>query len=522
MKVFLSHSSENFKAAQEICAIIEKEGYKCFLAPRDIRSGHEYAEEIIDGIDGSDVMLLLLSDKSNSSPHVLREVERAVSKKIPIVVYELEKVQLSKSMEYFLMTHQWVDSKADKGYKSILTCLSGFAAKAARTESEDPDSVTVGDPRAYDLADDDTKSDKKTKIAVIVAAVSLFLLIVGVVVLVNVINVADAVINSSDAETSQSTTTQSAALTEMTTSDTEQTAMQTTADTTTTAATTTQTTTSATTTTAATTQTTTEYVPVIAEPVIDVELGDTVVLGQYNGAPIEWRVIKLNDDGKSAVVIADKVLTMKCFDAAESGTYNYYLDESYWSVPDSELDDLMMQLVRGDNRWAYSNIRTWLNSERENVQYEDQPPSSIAMSEKINGYDDEPGFLHDFTDEEIDAILTTQVETYGLVTEDKVFLLSEEELQWLVDADVSKYGEPTPEAVEQDDSNWYIIDHNDLGVDNHFWWLRTTVEGSACEAYTVGNSRYGGNLVAKIVGAEGFGIRPAMTIDLTSDAFTIQ
>ena len=515
MKVFLSHSSENSKEVREVCALIEKEGYDCFLAPRDIRSGHEYAEEIIDGIDSSDVMLLFLSEKSNSSPHVLREVERAVSKKIPIVVYELEKVQLSKSMEYFLMTHQWVDTEADKGYKSILTCLSGFSAKDAPEEKQEHASNDAGEPHTYDLTNDDNKSDKSALISVIVVAVSLLLLIVGAVVAFNLLNSADVkddILTSSEPQTSMSTTTQSTSAPEVTSASTTQ-------QTTTTAASTT----SATTTTAATTtQTTTEYIPVDVEPVIDIELGDTVVMGQYNGAPIEWRVIKFNDDGKSAVVLADKILTMKCFDAAESGTYNYYLGDSYWTVPDSELDELMMQLVRGDNRWAYSNIRTWLNSERENVQYEDQPPSSIAMSEKINGYDDEPGFLHHFTDEEIDAILTTQVETYGLVTEDKVFLLSEEELQWLVDADVSKYGEPTPEAVEQDDSNWYMVDHNDQGVDNHFWWLRTTVDGSACEAYTVGNSRYEGRLVENIVGAEGFGIRPAMTIDLTSDAFTNQ
>ncbi len=518
MQVFISHSSENSKAAQEVCGLIEKEGHKCFLAPRDIRSGHEYAEEIIDGIDGSDVMLLLLSEKSNSSPHVLREIERAVSKKIPIVVYELEKVQLSKSMEYFLMTHQWLDSKADKGYKSILTCLSGFAAKAAPIEVQEPASDDAGKPQVYDITQGDGKTDKSAMVSVIVVAVALVLLIVGVVVCFNLLNGADKnndSITSSEQQTTQSATTQSTSDPEVTSAST---AASTTQQTTTTAASTT----SATTTTAATTQTTTEYIPVDVEPVIDVELGDTIIFGQYNGAPIEWRVIKLGDDGKSAVVLADRILTMKCFDAAESGKYNDYLGESYWTVPDSELDELMMQLVRGDNRWAYSNIRTWLNSERENVQYEDQAPSYYAMSEHKNGYDDEAGFLNGFTDEELAAILTTTVETNGLVTEDRVFLLSEDELQWLSYADVSKYAKPTPEAVEQDDSEWYDIDLNEFDVDNHFWWLRTTVEGSACEAYTVGNSRYEGRLVNNIVGAEGFGIRPAMTIDLTSGAFTIE
>lgn len=512
MQIFLSHSSENSKEVREVCALIEKEGHKCFLAPRDIRSGREYAEEIIDGIDSSDVMLLLLSEQSNSSPHVLREVERAVSKKIPIVVYELEKVQLSKSMEYFLMTHQWLDSKTDKGYNSILTCLSGFAAKSAPAEDGEK-------PQAYDITQSDGKTDKSAMISVIVVAVSLVLLIVGVIVGFNLLNGADVkddILGSSEPQTSQSTTEQSSTPTEVTTAAAEQTTASTTKQTTTAATTTTEAVTTAQTT------TTTLYQPTDVEPVINIELGDTVVLGQYNGAPIEWRVIKLNDDGKSAVVLSDKILTMKCFDAAESGKYNDYLGESYWTADTSGFDGIMMQMIRGDNRWAYSNIRTWLNSEREVVTYEDQAPTYYAMSEHKNGYDDEAGFLNSFTDEELAAILTTSVETGGITTEDRVFLISEDELQWLSYADVSKYAEPTPEAVEQDDSNWYDVDLNEFSVKNHFWWLRTTVLGSACEAYTVGNSRYEGALVSQIVGAEGFGIRPAMTIDLTSGAFTIE
>ena len=95
MYIFLSHSSQNADTALSICRTLESNNYKCFLAPRDIRSGYEYAAEIINGIDKSDVLLLVLSKESNTSPHVLREIERAVSKSIPIIVYKLEDVKLT-------------------------------------------------------------------------------------------------------------------------------------------------------------------------------------------------------------------------------------------------------------------------------------------------------------------------------------------------------------------------------------------------------------------------------------------
>ncbi|MDE6420626.1 MAG: toll/interleukin-1 receptor domain-containing protein, partial [Lachnospiraceae bacterium] len=111
MQIFLSHSSKDAAIAEQICEQLEKNGIRCFIAPRNIRPGKEYAEEIINGIDESAAVVLLMSGNANSSPHVLREVEHAVSGGTPILVYKIEDVALSKSMEYFLMTHQWVSSK---------------------------------------------------------------------------------------------------------------------------------------------------------------------------------------------------------------------------------------------------------------------------------------------------------------------------------------------------------------------------------------------------------------------------
>ena len=102
MQIFISHSSRNAAEASAICRLLEESGTRCFIAPRDIRTGKEYAEEIVNGLDGSAAVILLMSEAANHSPHVLREVERAVSKSIPILVYKLEEVALSKSMEYFL------------------------------------------------------------------------------------------------------------------------------------------------------------------------------------------------------------------------------------------------------------------------------------------------------------------------------------------------------------------------------------------------------------------------------------
>lgn len=107
-KVFISYSSIQEEEANRICSFLESNNLSCFMSSRDIVPGTEYAEQLLEAIDDSRVVVLLLSEEANSSPHVLREIEYAVSHKKPIIVYELEDVVLSRSMEYYLMTHQWL------------------------------------------------------------------------------------------------------------------------------------------------------------------------------------------------------------------------------------------------------------------------------------------------------------------------------------------------------------------------------------------------------------------------------
>jgi hypothetical protein len=99
--VFISHSSADKRAADAACAVLEGRGIKCWIAPRDIRPGADWGEAIINAIEQSRIMLLLLSSKANSSPQIKREVERAVHRSIIIIPVRLENVMPARSLEYF-------------------------------------------------------------------------------------------------------------------------------------------------------------------------------------------------------------------------------------------------------------------------------------------------------------------------------------------------------------------------------------------------------------------------------------
>lgn len=439
MRIFISHSSREAEFANIVCKMLEEGGHSCFIAPRDIRPGKEYAEEIVDGITGADILLLLLSQDSNTSQHVFREVERAVSSHVPIIVYKMAEVELTKSLSYFLMVNQWIDGTKDKDLSRLLDAVNSQETGKNRAFRNDSKSKAGN------------RSGAKRLLGLTALTVCVTVLISGAVLLKY---------NQSKKETN--TRQESSAA---------------------------------------------ELVP-----------GDKLEFGSYEGSPIEWRLLHLSENKELAILISEKILTMKCFDAAEGGTYNCYNGEDYWTkTPEADI----AAYVRGSNLWANSNIRTWLNSEKNVVVYADTAPTASAMSEKKNGYHTEPGFLFGFKEEEKEILRECDIftkgnilmDSLGIHTKDKVFLLSEEELAWLAEADINIFAAPTEAAVDADQTKWYEGCSRSLGVEEYIWILRDPADDSTSACRAVTNGYNGEKLMNVEAGAEGFGIRPAICVD---------
>src|SRR2546430_8892542 len=55
-------------------------------------------------------MVVIFSQYSNSSPQVMREIERAVNKGVAIIPFRVENVVPSKDLEYFISSCHWLDA----------------------------------------------------------------------------------------------------------------------------------------------------------------------------------------------------------------------------------------------------------------------------------------------------------------------------------------------------------------------------------------------------------------------------
>ena len=106
--IFISHSSKNAKLANKLVEVLEANGIKCWIAPRDIDPGRPYAECIIDGINSAEKFLFIYTKDSVESQQVQKEVDRAVNLNLPMLTLKIEDVPPTKAMEYYLCDTHWL------------------------------------------------------------------------------------------------------------------------------------------------------------------------------------------------------------------------------------------------------------------------------------------------------------------------------------------------------------------------------------------------------------------------------
>lgn len=231
----------------------------------------------------------------------------------------------------------------------------------------------------------------------------------------------------------------------------------------------------------------------------------------YNGKPIVWKIADKGHTGYpsgSVTLITEKIISLKCFDAIESGNSNSDR-KSY-----------------GNNRWIYSNIRQWLNSGASagawySKQHSaDAPPSNANVWNNYNEYDAEAGFLAGFSTNFVAALLSTthtvgKASVDGGGTEscvDKIFFATCTEVGLSGDVtagsklalfgnDASRLAYPTAEAVSKSEYT-----SSSLSASKPWWWW--LADAYASNSFSV-RDVYSSGALGDNVACNGYcGVRP--------------
>ena len=135
--VFISYSSKDKRLAYSICARLEEHGIRCWMAPRDILPGQNYAEAIIKAINSCKVFVFFWTANANTSGHILNEIDQAFNQGNTIIPFRIEEVVPTNSLRYYISRAHWLEafsSPLDESIESLAgTILSYLGARGKRS-----------------------------------------------------------------------------------------------------------------------------------------------------------------------------------------------------------------------------------------------------------------------------------------------------------------------------------------------------------------------------------------------------
>ena len=105
---FISYSNKDRIAAEFIKDTLNSHGIATWMAPEDIPPGSKYAQVISKSIKESACIILILTDNSQNSKWVSKEIERAIHYDKTIIPIQLEDIILNDEFEFYISTDQIV------------------------------------------------------------------------------------------------------------------------------------------------------------------------------------------------------------------------------------------------------------------------------------------------------------------------------------------------------------------------------------------------------------------------------
>ncbi len=133
--VFISYSSKRSEVANEICALLENSGLKCWIAPRDI-VGNNYDDLIDEAVVSCKLFVFVFSQESSVSTWCKAELNLAFSENKAILPYRIDNTPLRGGFRLKLQMSHWLDASLD--YRSEFPKLIQMATQIVGVSSSQP------------------------------------------------------------------------------------------------------------------------------------------------------------------------------------------------------------------------------------------------------------------------------------------------------------------------------------------------------------------------------------------------
>lgn len=235
---------------------------------------------------------------------------------------------------------------------------------------------------------------------------------------------------------------------------------------------------------------------------------------------IDWVVLSVDEETDTALCITEKVIAFGPYDGAESATRGQYGDMYYQEENLEQYTAEQLTQFWGSSDWETSNVRSWLNSEDVSVEYMGQYPTEDATSLYENAYVHRVGFLSNFTEKELKAIVPTDLQTVGadgemVQTTDRVYLLSKAEAEQYFTAKNKSLAAGVTGQAEHADGTGIYAEYKEQGIATASWGLREVGDIPACTVLLAGSSMsHEEDFHSEYACSSLMGIRPVMQLKL--------
>ena len=116
-EVFISYSTKDTDIANALLEVLESYGLNCWMAPRNIPKGAQWAEEIDKAIQNARVFVVIISSHSVESKQVPKEIALAVTACESIFPFRIDDTGLQGTFRYYLSDYQFTDATSDAKQK---------------------------------------------------------------------------------------------------------------------------------------------------------------------------------------------------------------------------------------------------------------------------------------------------------------------------------------------------------------------------------------------------------------------
>lgn len=186
--VFISHSHVDKAIADAVCATLESNKIRCWIAPRDIAPGVDWPTSISTAISKSRVFILIFSENSNRSEDVGRELILAANSNLVIIPFRIENAIPEPGKQYYLARTHWLDAMnppTQEQIENLVAAVKIFLTKREKSKLVGLNKITTpGESFTYESKNEKLISERKSRSKRLLAGIIAFVLVIALTITV--------------------------------------------------------------------------------------------------------------------------------------------------------------------------------------------------------------------------------------------------------------------------------------------------------------------------------------------------